>query len=391
MKNEKVKTRAMVLAFCMALLVAMSGVVSAQNDNTKADGTSVLPLRASTEAIKAPGDVISSFSAQGNTPRGITYDGTYLWTTDADSDTIYKINPATGSVVTSFASPGSFPADLAWDGTYLWNTDPGTDTIYKINPITGLVVASFASQGSVPNGLCWDGQYLWNADAGTHTIYKINPTTGSVVTSFASPATGLVYGLAWDGASLLHADYYGSKIYKINPGTGTVELMINTPSSNPAGVAWDGQYAWYVDGGERMVYQIDVGYEPEEPSVSISIDSFEYCPGDTMTVTLDIANPTEESVTFQWYWVVPQFSVCVPVMSAPIPAGYDDTFDFSFTIPDWGSTPFGNVFYVQLLDEDDEILDADAACWAYSPSGKAIPAAEVDIAKEIKKTIERVE
>ena len=46
-------------------------------------------------------------------------------------------------------------------------------------------------------------------------------------------------------------------------------------------------------------------------------------------------------------------------MSSSIPAGYDDALDFSFTIPDWGSTPFGNVFYVQLLDASGEVLDGD--------------------------------
>jgi hypothetical protein len=135
---------------------------------------------------------------------------------------------------------------------------------------------------------------------------------------------------------------------------------------------------------------VTVGQIPT-PTVSITTDSFEYCPGDTMTITIDIANPTEASVTFQWYWCVPQFSVCVPVMSVPIPAGYEDTHDFSFTIPDWGSTPFGNVFYVQLLDTSGEVLDADAACWAYSPGREAMPIGEVEIAKEIKKTIEMIE
>ena len=38
---------------------------------------------------------------------------------------------------------------------------------------------------------------------------------------------------------------------------------------------------------------------------------------------------------------------------------------------------------------DDEVLDADAAWWAYSPGREAIPAAEVDITKEIKKTIKK--
>ena len=135
-----------------------------------------------------------------------------------------------------------------------------------------------------------------------------------------------------------------------------------------------------------------LGYCEVTPTVSISADEFEYSPGDPMAITIDIANPIEDSVTFQWFWLVPQFSVCVPVMSVPIPAGYDDTFDFSFSIPDWGLTPFGNVFYVQLLDASGEVLDADCACWTYSPGGRAvIPSAKVNIEEEIINVIERVE
>jgi hypothetical protein len=180
-----------------------------------------------------------------------------------------------------------------------------------------------------------------------------------------------------------------------------------------------------------------IEFTVSQPTVSISTDSFEYSPGDTMTITIDITNPTEESVMFQWYWGVPLFSVWLPVMSVPIPAGYDDTVDLSFTIPNWGLTPFGNVFYVHLLDAGGEVLDADCACWAYrqlldaegevldadcecwceywaymqlrgaggsaggkvldadcdgwaySPSGEAMPA--VDIGEKIMETIERVE
>jgi len=36
-----------------------------------------------------------------------------------------------------------------------------------------------------------------------------------------------------------------------------------------------------------------------EPTVSISTDRFEYSPDDILKITIDIANPTEESVTFQ--------------------------------------------------------------------------------------------
>ncbi|PXF51836.1 MAG: hypothetical protein C4B55_05680 [Candidatus Methanophagaceae archaeon] len=136
-------------------------------------------------------------------------------------------------------------------------------------------------------------------------------------------------------------------------------------------------------------------------TASITVDSFEYCPGDTMTVTIDLANPTEDSLTFQWYWLVPQFSVCIPVTLIPvsIPAGYDETLEYSFAIPNWGATGFGNVFYVQLAEEagvggGGEVLDVGTAGWIYSPSREAgteaTPVEEAKIANEIKRTVERI-
>jgi hypothetical protein len=159
---------------------------------------------------------------------------------------------------------------------------------------------------------------------------------------------------------------------------------------------WGFTTANFEAGGTNVVYfdavKITEITPPVQPEITITTDKTTYTTGDTMTITIDIANPTEDSVTFQWYWVVPQFSVCVPVMSVPISGGYDDTIDFSFTIPDRGSTPFGNVFYTELTDASGEVLDADVTWWAYSPSVvEAMPAAEVDIEKEIKKTIEKIE
>ena len=133
------------------------------------------------------------------------------------------------------------------------------------------------------------------------------------------------------------------------------------------------------------------------PSVSVTTDSFEYAPGDTLTTTINIDNPTADDLTFQWYWLVPQFSVCVPVMSSPVPAGYDETLEYSFAIPNWGATGFGNVFYVQLAEEagaGGAVLDVGTAGWIYSPSREAGTEAtsveEANIANEIKKTVERI-
>ncbi|HDN68505.1 hypothetical protein B6V00_00295 [ANME-1 cluster archaeon ex4572_4] len=85
------------------------------------------------------------------------------------------------------------------------------------------------------------------------------------------------------------------------------------------------------------------------------------------------------------------------MLSAPVPPGYDEPLGFTYTIPDWGATGFGNLFFVQLLDEESggEVLALDAACWAYRPGGAGGEATqtaveEEDIAKEIKEAIKKI-
>jgi hypothetical protein len=61
---------------------------------------------------------------------GLTHDGMSLWISDAQLLTVYQVTPD-GTVLRSFLSPGQFPRGLAWDGPFLWNAD-GTQKIYQL-------------------------------------------------------------------------------------------------------------------------------------------------------------------------------------------------------------------------------------------------------------------
>ena len=78
----------------------------------------------------------------------------------------------------------------------------------------------------------------------------------------------------------------------------------------------------------------------QKPTVSITTDKFSYKTGDTMTITIDINNPTENIVTFEWYWGVPQFDIWLLVTSVPIPAGYNDTINISLLYSKQGFNAF---------------------------------------------------
>ena len=105
----------------------------------------------------------------------------------------------------------------------------------------------------------------------------------------------------------------------------------------------------------------------QEPTVSITTDNFEYSTGDTMIRHLEIDNPTASPVTFNMYLGVPQMVYWGTIASAPIPAGFSYSGNLPFLVGDWGPAPFGMVWYVELTDGTGEVLDSDAATCAYSP------------------------
>jgi len=181
-------------------------------------------------------------------------DGTYLWSCDANSDTIYKHSGGTSTISDSFASPGAIPRGLAWDGTNLWSCDSATDKIYKHSGATSAISTSFASPSTGPIGLTWDGTNLWSCDVDTGTIYKHSGGTSAITTSFSSPGTS-PQGLAWDGTNLWSCDNVTNTIYKHSGGTSTIADSFAAPGTNIGGLAWDGTNLWSCDWTSDTIYK----------------------------------------------------------------------------------------------------------------------------------------
>ena len=105
----------------------------------------------------------------------------------------------------------------------------------------------------------------------------------------------------------------------------------------------------------------------EEPKVSVTTDKFEYCPCNTMEITIDVSNPTSSPVIFKWYFGSPTLGVWLPMYKGELPAGYQNTFVVKIHVDEWSKTPFSALWYVDLQDkETGKELAADCACWSYA-------------------------
>jgi len=234
----------------------------------------------STLAGAAPGADGTGLASRFAYPGYITTDGTNLYVADSDNYTIRKIVIATGAVSTLAGQAGQsgsvdgtgadarfdYPVGITTDGSNLYVTDTNLQTIRKIVIATGAVttLAGSGNSGSAdgtgaaatfdsPTGITTDGTNLYVADKYNHKIRKIVIAT-RVVTTLAGSAnasgsldgTGIAarfnypQGITTDGTNLYVADSNNNKIRKIVIATGVVSSFTGTVDSWMGSGAVDG-------------------------------------------------------------------------------------------------------------------------------------------------------
>ncbi len=100
---------------------------------------------------------------------------------------LFSISVFSQTILNSFPSPGPEPRGLAWDGSFLWCAEYSTGKIYKLDPLTGgeLGMFSFLLQSDF-GGITWGSDdQIWVAN-GSY-VYEVDPTSGDTLSSFHCP------------------------------------------------------------------------------------------------------------------------------------------------------------------------------------------------------------
>lgn len=225
-------------------------------------------------------------------PYGITTDGTNLYVADADGYTIRQIVIATGVVTTlagsrtaaevdgtGTAASFNLPLGITTDGTNLYVTDFNGNTIRQIVIATGMVTTlagsgtaaeangtGLAASFKQPAGITTDGTNLYVTDAGGTTIRQVVIATGVVTTLAGSgsyvEADGIgtaasfnhADGITTDGSNLYVVDLGGTQIRKIAIATNTVTSFSSAPSGGWS-VTTDGKSLYVASGNQILKIQ----------------------------------------------------------------------------------------------------------------------------------------
>ena len=122
------------------------------------------------EINPATAATIGSPISVGSIPEGIAFDGTNLWVSNNNANTVSKINPTTASVLAT-VTVGQNPSGVAFDGTDVWVTYLAS--VAKIDPTTDDVLGSGGNGLAGPTGLVFDGSDMWVTNEANNTITKL--------------------------------------------------------------------------------------------------------------------------------------------------------------------------------------------------------------------------
>lgn len=201
----------------------------------------------------------------------IVSDGTNLWLSGMNYDTIVKLTPS--GQATYYPLPkGAMPHGIAFDKQgRLWAGLEGLDEIVRLDS-KGKIVQTFhipeTAQGTsvkAPadnHGLNFgpDGTTLWYTGKASGTIGKLDTKTGKF-TSWATPtADSLPIYIKADGAgNMWFTELGGNNIGEVTTSGQVKEFVIPTPDSRPIAIvpAPDGKSMWFSEEATDKIGRID--------------------------------------------------------------------------------------------------------------------------------------
>ena len=158
--------------------------------------------------------------------KGLTYDGGLLYLADADSKNVYKTNIPHGQTVTTD------PRGVAYDGTYLYilvDASPNDKIIVVDSAVSTstppTIVRSFDAPSSSGDALTYADGFLWLGQATgccNREIKKIDPQAGNVAATLTleNPIWNSLGGLGQDGTGLVGFTKTDRDIYTISKSNG---------------------------------------------------------------------------------------------------------------------------------------------------------------------------
>ncbi len=208
--------------------------------------------------------IVASYSVPGKAS-GLAWDGTYIYfgIYGSQGDRVYRFDPATGGSQLQFTNPAIGDSyGMTFDGEHLWIIDRDGSPSYALElDLDGTIISQFDLPDQYMSGIAYDDGDFWvcTYHPNPGIIYKVD-NTGDILHQFVPP-DDQPWDICLHDDDLWIVDYFAHMIHKVDQDGNVLESH-ESEIERPAGIVYDGNFVWYVDGplgGNSTLYKVDPG------------------------------------------------------------------------------------------------------------------------------------
>jgi len=188
------------------------------------------------------GAVTTVASDLGNSPAGIAFDGSRVWTANGGGSVSIVTPGATIPWTVTTVTTGTL-AGILYDGANIWVTNPGLGTLLKLDS-AGAVLQT-VTVGGTPLNPAFDGANIWVPSQGTNTLSVVRASSGAVVQTLNGNGMNAPSAVAFDGQRILVTNFGigGVSLWKAADVTQIGQFAVGA-ATNPYGACSDGVNFW---------------------------------------------------------------------------------------------------------------------------------------------------
>ena len=187
----------------------------------------------------------------GATPTHVAAGEHAYWVSNANDDSVSKVDPATDAVVDTISQVGSGPSGITLGNGDVWVANSLDGTVARIDPAKDVVVQPI-DVGNTPVGIVYGDGAVWVANTADNTITRIDANTGKPGKPLPIAATELTFC----NGNLWASEQAANQVVRIDPHSQAVVQPV-TVGNGPTAITCANGSVWVANSLDGTVSRIN--------------------------------------------------------------------------------------------------------------------------------------
>ena len=160
-----------------------------------------------------PAGVVTTVASNlGNTPNGIAFDGSRIWTANPFGSSISIVTPGATLpwTVTTVTAGFTLPSDALYDGANVWVTDFSAGTLLKLDGSGAILQTVTVGDGT--SFSTFDGKSIWVPNYSSSSVSVVRVSSGAVLATLTGNGLNGPISAAFDGQRILATNLAGNNV-----------------------------------------------------------------------------------------------------------------------------------------------------------------------------------